>query len=109
MAHLAARAGGGLAFLDHVARMIWGGSTPGWDEGDHLKTAMAAAGLDLDEVLASTPWQAAKADLDANAAAMLAAGHWGVPLMVYRDEPFYGQDRFDQLVWRMKQEGDLPC
>jgi len=36
---------------------------------------------------------------------MYAAGHWGVPLMVYRDEPFYGQDRFDQLLWRIKTEG----
>ena len=84
----AVRAGRGYGFLDHVARMIWNGSTPGWDKGDHLKAAMAAAGLDIDAVLASTPWEAAEADLEANAAAMLAAGHWGVPLMVYRDEPF---------------------
>jgi len=32
---------------------------------------------------------------------MVSAGHWGVPLMVYKGEPFYGQDRFDQLLWRM--------
>jgi len=31
------------------------------------------------------------------------AGHWGVPLMVYKAEPFYGQDRFDQLLWRIKE------
>jgi 2-hydroxychromene-2-carboxylate isomerase len=32
-------------------------------------------------------------------------GHYGVPLMVYAGEPFFGQDRFDQLVWRMRQQG----
>jgi 2-hydroxychromene-2-carboxylate isomerase len=32
-------------------------------------------------------------------------GHYGVPLMVYEGEPFFGQDRYDQLVWRMQQKG----
>ncbi len=105
----ATRAGKGLGFLDHVARMIWDGSAPGWDTGDHLSRAMTAADMDMDDVLDCTPWAEAKRDLDANAAAMLAAGHWGVPLMIYRGEPFYGQDRFDQLIWRMKQKGDGPC
>jgi 2-hydroxychromene-2-carboxylate isomerase len=34
-----------------------------------------------------------------------AAGHWGVPTMVFEGEPFFGQDRFDMLVWRMQQRG----
>ena len=34
-----------------------------------------------------------------------AAGHWGVPMMVFGGEPFFGQDRIDQLVWRLKQAG----
>ena len=25
--------------------------------------------------------------------------------MVYDGEPFFGQDRYDQLVWRMRQKG----
>ena len=32
-------------------------------------------------------------------------GHYGVSLMVFDGEPFFGQDRFDQLVWRMTQKG----
>ena len=86
--------------------MLWDGSTPGWDEGDHLATAMGAAGLDLDEVLAATPWSEAMKSLDANAREIIGLGHWGVPLMVYHDEPFYGQDRFDQMIWRMRLEGE---
>lgn len=102
-------AGQGLAFLNRVGRMLWDGSTPGWDKGDHLKDAMADIGLDLDSVLETTPTAHAQAELDANAEAIQKAGHWGVPLMVYDGEPFYGQDRFDHLTWRMRQKGDLQC
>ena len=38
-----------------------------------------------------------------HAAAIVADGHWGVPLMIFQSEAFYGQDRFDQLIWRMKE------
>ena len=63
---------------------------------------MATLGLELDGILESTPWERARQELDANADSMLGAGHWGVPLMVYQGEPFYGQDRFDQLLWRIQ-------
>ena len=33
----------------------------------------------------------------------LQAGHWGVPMRVLDNEPFYGQDRFDHLLWRLQQ------
>ena len=41
----------------------------------------------------------------ANQAAQRVGGHYGVPLMVFESEPFFGQDRFDQLQWRMRQKG----
>jgi 2-hydroxychromene-2-carboxylate isomerase len=28
-------------------------------------------------------------------------------MMVFEGEPFFGQDRFDQLVWRLRQAGLL--
>ncbi len=102
----AMHAGSGLEFLDKVGRVLWDGSTPGWDNGDHLAVAMIAAGLELDGVLTATPWHKAKRVLSANAQEMINTGHWGVPLMVYHDEPFYGQDRFDQMIWRMRLEGE---
>jgi 2-hydroxychromene-2-carboxylate isomerase len=34
-----------------------------------------------------------------------ASGHGGVPNAVFRGEPFWGQDRIDTLIWRMKQNG----
>ena len=43
--------------------------------------------------------------IEENQAAHRTAGHWGVPLMVFENEPFYGQDRIDLMVWRMRQKG----
>jgi 2-hydroxychromene-2-carboxylate isomerase len=31
--------------------------------------------------------------------------HWGVPLMVFEDEAFFGQDRLDVLEWRLGPSG----
>jgi len=31
--------------------------------------------------------------------------HWGVPLMVFEGEAFFGQDRLDVLEWRLEQSG----
>lgn len=98
-------AGRGLSFLDCIARMLWDGSTPGWHEGDHLARALGDIELNIETLLQHTPWDKAKTILDRNADAMYDAGHWGVPLMVFDGEPFYGQDRFDQLLWRMKSKG----
>ncbi len=97
----ASRAGKALPFLDTVIRHLWDGSAPHWDSSRFLYEALARIDLDHDELLASNDWASVSKELEANHHAMLAAGHWGVPLMVYNGEPFYGQDRFDQLLWRM--------
>lgn len=102
----AARRGKGLAFVDEVSRLIWGG-TQGWNEGDHLAGAAQRAGLELAELeaeIAREP-EALDAEIAANQAALEAAGHWGVPTLVFEGEPFFGQDRIDLAVWRMVQKG----
>lgn len=104
----AVEAGAGFAFLNHVLRGIWDGSLTGWDAPGALAERLGRAGLSENDLLAAMPLARSRDILAAHAEAMLDAGHWGVPLMVYRDEPFYGQDRFDQLLWRMRQLGDLP-
>ena len=103
----ATEAGKGLAFLDEISSLIWGGQVQGWNEGDHLAEATARAGLDL-----ATLDAAIEADPDHYHAAIEKAqqdqrtgGHYGVPLMVFDGEPFFGQDRFDQMQWRMEQKG----
>jgi 2-hydroxychromene-2-carboxylate isomerase len=102
----AAEAGHGLAFLYEVSRVIWGG-TKDWHEGDHLKDAAARAGLnlaDLDKKI-ETDADTYEAIIQANQKAHNEAGHWGVPTMVFEDEPFFGQDRLDVLLWRLKENG----
>ena len=46
-----------------------------------------------------------EATIAGNEAAQKAAGHWGVPLMVFDGEPIFGQDRFEVLKWRMALKG----
>jgi len=103
----AVMAGRGLEFLDHVSRIIWDGSVDGWDRPPHLAEAMSRAGLDpekLEKDVAADP-DKYDAEIEKNQDAHTAAGHWGVPLMVFDAEPFYGQDRIDLLIWRMRQKG----
>jgi 2-hydroxychromene-2-carboxylate isomerase len=103
----AARRGKGLAFLDEVSRVIWGGRVVGWHEGAHLAEAARRAGLDLTELDAAIGAHEVELDatIEGNEKALEAAGHWGVPTMVFQGEPFFGQDRIDLLVWRLKQHG----
>lgn len=107
MGAAAARAGRGLAFARRASHAIWSGETDNWHEGDHLAQAASAAGLDpnaLEETIASET-AALDAEIAANEANQRKAGHWGVPLFVFNDEPFFGQDRLDHLIWRMRQAG----
>ena len=103
---LAAERGLGLAFLDEVSSVIFGG-VKNWHEGDHLRNAAKRAGLDMDELDATAAREADRLEavIAANEAAQKAAGHWGVPLMAFEGEPFFGQDRVEHLIWRMKQHG----
>lgn len=110
LAQLAARQGKGLAYLDQVARLIWDGDTDNWNDGEHLAAALRRAGLDASEALARVETDAddLDAEIHSNEAAQDAAGHGGVPLMVFEGEPFFGQDRIDLLLWRMGQRGLKP-
>jgi len=102
----AARRGGGVAFIENVSRLIWGG-VKDWDKGDHLAEAARSAGLDLVDMQAAIAGNedALDADIAANQDALEAAGHWGVPCLVFEGEPFFGQDRIDMALWRLKQKG----
>ena len=103
----AAESGRGLEFLDEVSKIIWNGTVKGWNEGDHLSRATQRAGLDLtdlDAKIEANP-EHFRSTIDANQEALEAAGHWGVPTMVFEGEPFFGQDRLDLLQWRLQEAG----
>ena len=111
MGQAAAEAGKGLAYISEVGSLIWSGSTDNWHEGDHLAKAAERAGLDPEALEATARDEADRLDaaIEANQKALETAGHWGVPTMVFDGEPFFGQDRLDVLVWRMKQRGLSPA
>jgi 2-hydroxychromene-2-carboxylate isomerase len=111
MGQAAAEAGKGLAYISEVGSLIWSGSTENWHEGDHLAKAAERVGLDPEALEAVARDEADRLDaaIEANQKALESAGHWGVPTMVFDGEPFFGQDRLDVLLWRMKQRGLAPA
>lgn len=100
----AQRRGKGLEFAANVSRHIWGG-TQDWDKGDNLANAAADTGLDLAQMEVAIKDGTHLEEVEANQKALDAAGHWGVPTMVLRGEPFFGQDRIDTLRWRLAKLG----
>ncbi len=106
----AAQQGKGLAFLERVSHLIWSGTVDNWHEGEHLQHAAQAAGVDWPALTHAADQDADRLHtiVEANQQAQLVGGHYGVPLMVYEGEPFFGQDRFDQLKWRLLQSGMRP-
>jgi 2-hydroxychromene-2-carboxylate isomerase len=96
-----------LAFTDAISRVLWDGSVKGWNEGDHLARAATAAGFDLaamDAAIEADPNRYEQVIAE-NEKAHAASGHWGVPTFVFENEPFFGQDRIDLLIWRMQSKG----
>jgi 2-hydroxychromene-2-carboxylate isomerase len=103
----AQREGRSLGFVDAISRVLWDGTVKGWNEGDHLANAAAAAGFDLaamDAAIAADPDRYEQIITD-NEKDHAASGHWGVPTFVFDAEPFFGQDRIDLLIWRMQGRG----
>ena len=107
---LAAEAGRGLAFLQEVSTMIWSGQVDNWHEGDHLADATRRAGLDPEVLFGRVEAEAGRLDavIEDNQVAQRQAGHYGVPMIAFNNEPFFGQDRMDQFHWRLEQQGLSP-
>ena len=40
-----------------------------------------------------------------NQTEFLVSGHGSVPCGVFLGEPFFGQDRFNRIFWRLRQKG----
>jgi 2-hydroxychromene-2-carboxylate isomerase len=100
MAVAAERVGKGFEFVRAASDLIWNGQIENWHEGGRLEAIGKAHGVDH---------RSLPGDVDAaiaqNEADQKAAGHWGVPLFVYDGEPFFGQDRIDVMLWRMRKNG----
>ncbi|MEG3619019.1 DsbA family protein [Magnetovibrio sp. PR-2] len=92
----------GYELYSALMRLIWAGRTPGWDKGEHLAACLETCGLPVS--LSEEPHTltaAAENFFASNQQALFECGHWGVPTMSLNGEPFFGQDRIDQLRWRI--------
>ncbi len=107
---LATERGKGFEFVKAASHMMWSGETDDWHLPGKLAACADAAGLDGDALERDAASEAGRLDaiIEANEEGQATAGHWGVPLFVFEGEPFFGQDRVDHLVWRMKQRGLKP-
>ncbi len=95
----------GEAFLDSVFRMIWDGTTKNWP--DRVIPVLEKAGLDaraMDDDVKANP-KTYDNVLVKNASAQTATGHEGSAVTAFRQEPFPGQNRFDQLFWTLQRNG----
>lgn len=103
---LAEERGHGIAFAHEISGLIWGG-TANWHTGDLLAAASERAGCRLEELDAAALAEAERLDavIEQNQRDHAQAGHWGVPTCAFRGEPFFGQDRLDVLLWRLRQAG----
>ena len=99
--------GRSLEFTCAITKVMWDGSVVGWDKGDHLAKAADAAGFDLaamDAAIAADPDRYERVIAN-NEQDHATSGHWGVPTFAFENEPFFGQDRIDLLIWRMESKG----
>lgn len=105
LANAAQLAGKALEYVSQVSPLIWGGRSDFWPAD--IEGAFNRTGLDYDATIEDIQKNPAKYDAvwQQNQAEFLASGHGGVPCGVFRGEPFFGQDRFDQLFWRLRQNG----
>ena len=103
MAHIK---GVGIEFAYEVSSLIFGG-TKNWNHNDHLSKAAENVALDLHSLRASTKEQETEIikQIEQNQVDQLNAGHHGVPLTVFEEKFFFGQDRFDDVVKLLKENG----
>jgi len=96
----------GLEFLNSVGQLIWGGQK-GWNEGSYLEDTLNSVGLKLSEMDKEISERENELEdiISKNQDDQRIVGHWGVPLFGFNGEPFFGQDRIDLLIWRLKQHG----
>ena len=92
-------------FTYSVMNMMWNGSTDNWHEEINMQDAVINAGLNWEELYRIVEQDKPLLDsiINKNQQSQRERGHWGVPLMVLEGEPFYGQDRFPDLQWRIEK------
>ena len=101
-------AGKSNEYVAAVSPLIWGGRASVGEWPKMVPDAFErGTGLNYEKTIKDIQKNPKKYDAvwQAHQVAQLKTGHGGVPNMVFRGEPFFGQDRFNALFWRLRQNG----
>ena len=95
-----------LDFAVVVSNKIWSG-LKNWNTDESIADSTSKVGLKFEDIekIRIENEQALIDEIKLNQKEQLEAGHHGVPLSVYKDKFFFGQDRFDDLVSELKKDG----
>jgi 2-hydroxychromene-2-carboxylate isomerase len=99
--------GKSLEYCLAVSPLIWGARAPLGEWPFHIEAAVNSIGMDYNAVIKDIQANPEKYDAvwSKNANDFQMTGQGGVPTMSFNGEPFFGQDRFDQFFWRLRQNG----
>jgi len=107
LANAAQLNGKSMEFLLFTGPLIWGGQSDFWPADIPAAWNALKTELNYDETIADIQKNPERYDAcwQKSQPMQMASGHGGVPNMCFRGEPFFGQDRFDHLFWRLRQNG----
>jgi len=96
-----------LEYCLAVSPLIWGAAAPIGEWPFHVEAAVNSTGMNYDAVIKDIQANPGKYDAvwEQNQDDFQMTGQGGVPTMSFNGEPFFGQDRFDQFFWRLRQNG----
>ncbi len=100
--------GKALEYCLAVSPLIWGAQTKIGEWPFHVEAAFNSVdGLDYNETIKDINANPDKYDevWGQHQVDFQATGQGGVPTMSFNGEPFFGQDRFDQFFWRLRENG----
>ncbi len=107
LANAAELAGKSLEFLLYCGPVVWGGEGKSAYWPENIPEAFEKTGLNYDDTIKDIQANPEKYDAvwQEQQLKFYATGHAGVPNMSFKGEPFFGQDRFDYLFYRLRQNG----
>ena len=90
-----------------VSPLIWGARAPLGEWPLRVEAAVESIGMNYNAVIKDIQANPEKYDTvwEQHQDEFQMTGQGGVPTMSWNGEPFFGQDRFDQLFWRLRQNG----
>ena len=95
-----------LDFAVEVSSKIWSG-LKNWNSDESISQSSSNIGLNQSDIEKKCieNEQSLIDEIKQNQKEQLEAGHHGVPLTVYKEKYFFGQDRFEHLLMELVKDG----